>query len=140
MVFISDQHIIILLLHFTLFLIIIIGLVLNFAYSYALVNNYGLYDVDRIKLDDTSLSVGLWIKNNTSEQDITFGPADYAMAYYSNRIWYKYPVSQTFDGKSYVGFLEKLNELKPKYLIIYDSEKYSTKIFPNLLYLKGIRT
>ncbi len=112
---------------FIFLFLVVLGAYTNLKYTSGLVYGYAS--------EQSSSEIGEWLKNNTEHGDVIFGPLNYALAYYSERQWYKYPVSRTFDGRSYSGFLEKLNKLRPKFLVVYYSDRY---ISENEIYLRFI--
>ena len=60
-----------------------------------------------------------WIKAQTNPDEIVLGSGSPSLAFYSNRRLHKYPVSETFERKSYAGLLEIIKKEKPRFLVLY---------------------
>ncbi len=97
-------------------LILIFGIYLQINNTNKIVNNFGF--------SEGLNEFGKWIQKNTNEKDIIVGPWNSALAYYMNRQIYYYPHGRYSSGIEYEKFDKEMKQLKPKYIIIYELDKY----------------
>ena len=97
-------------------LILIFGMYLQINNTNKIVNKFGF--------SEGLNEFGKWIQKNTNEKDIIVGPWNSALAYYMNRQVYYYPHGRYSSGLEYEKFNNEMKQLKPKYIVIYELDKY----------------
>ena len=93
---------------------LVLGILIFSSYNMLSYSNF----IIKAKLTsyDSLKEAGLWIKENTNKSDIIFSSGVPQNTYYSERATYSYPETEK-------EFEEKINELKPRYMVLSIWEK-----------------